>query len=156
MANALWLVYIDPTLYYIRCSNIDFDYRFHCLLDLWSLPTSSDSHIRFPNTGKPLTPDSRIYSRYYWLTDFQNPISVLTNIDWNPNPYTQNYSSLLILNSTLTLLGHAQSRLSSELVDVDYRNTRPAAVGWRSARAEATVQYPPEPDSRPSSAVTHS
>jgi len=37
----LWLVYIDPHLVlYSICSNIDFDYCSHCLLDLWSLPTS--------------------------------------------------------------------------------------------------------------------
>ena len=42
---ALWLVYIDPHLVlYSICSNIDFDYCSHCLLDLWSLPTS----IRLP------------------------------------------------------------------------------------------------------------
>jgi len=38
---ALWLVYIDPHLVlYSICSNIDFDYCSHCLLDLWSLLTS--------------------------------------------------------------------------------------------------------------------
>src|SRR5882724_4849240 len=38
---ALRLVYIDPHLVlYSICSNIDFDYCSHCLLDLWSLPTS--------------------------------------------------------------------------------------------------------------------
>jgi len=38
---ALWLIYIDPHLVlYSICSNIDFDYCSHCLLDLWSLPTS--------------------------------------------------------------------------------------------------------------------
>ena len=37
---APWLVYIDPHLVlYSICSNINFYYCSHCLLDLWSLPT---------------------------------------------------------------------------------------------------------------------
>src|SRR5882724_42629 len=38
---ALRLIYIDPHLVlYSICLNIDFDYCSHCLLNLWSLPTS--------------------------------------------------------------------------------------------------------------------
>src|SRR5882724_11967014 len=41
---ALRLIYIDPHLVqYTICLNINFDYCSHCLLNLWSLPTSVTS-----------------------------------------------------------------------------------------------------------------
>src|SRR5882724_4815793 len=58
----LRLIYIDPHLVlYSICSNINFDYCSHCLLNLWSLPTSiqlpySNSH----HLGIPLISNSYI------------------------------------------------------------------------------------------------
>jgi len=65
----LWLIYIDPHLVlYSTCLNIDFDYCSHCLLNLWSLPTSI-SIIWFPTLGIPSISD--IYTLE--ISDSHNP-----------------------------------------------------------------------------------
>src|SRR5882724_13364112 len=48
---------------YSICSNINFDYCSHCLLDLWSLPTSSDSCNPIP-VSRNISDSQFIYRTY--------------------------------------------------------------------------------------------
>jgi len=134
-------VYIDPHLVpYSICLISTLTIVSHCLLDLWSNTDINQTSVS----------DSRLQE----TSDSNFRIRLL--IDWNRIPYTRTTLSSLILNSTSHSLGYVSVPIKFRTCGRWYRNTGPAASRLGSARAEATVRYPSEPDSRPRvQCITH-